>query len=143
MTEPSNEDKSFAFPLLNRVYIAGKLTHDPPLRYTKRGVPVTNFVIETVPDTKETEERKACQISVVVWAQQAIECTRTLKKDHPVFISGELQSMPNADPAKGHFPVQINALSIQTLHQAEEANAPAQESDLTVDNQDQGNDQGS
>ena len=140
MTEHTNEDKSFAFPLLNRVYIAGKLTHDPPLRYTKRGVPVTNFVIETVPEINETEERKACQISVVVWAQQAIECTRTLKKEHSVFITGELQSMPNADPAKGHFPVQINALSIQPLQQTEQVNIPAQESDQTIEDQDQEND---
>ncbi len=140
MTEHTNEEKSFAFPLINRVYIAGKLTHDPPLRYTKRGVPVTNFVIETVPDSKETEERNVCHISVVVWAQQAIEYTRILRKDHPVFITGELQSMPNADPAKGHFPVQINALSIQPLHQPEQAKAQVQENDGTNQDQNQEND---
>ncbi len=132
MTEHTSEDKSFVFPLLNRVYIAGKLIHDPPLRYTKRGVPVTNFVIETMPDSKDTTERKACQISVVVWAQQAIECTQTLKKDCPVVITGELQSMPNADPEKLHFPVQINALSIQTLYQTDQENAPDQENDETT-----------
>ena len=60
-------------------------------------------------------ERQPCFVSIVVWAQQAIQCNKYLRKGHPVMIIGELQSMPNASPTNGFFPVQINAQWIQYL----------------------------
>jgi single stranded DNA-binding protein len=107
------------FPDVNRVVIAGDLIFDPPLRWTKRGVPVTNFVISTTPDPniEEPDElrSKKCFINVVVWAQKAVFCHENLKKGTPVLIIGELQSMPNFAPEKAYYPVQLNAKWIQVL----------------------------
>ena len=113
-----------AFPILNQISIAGVLMGDPPLRQTRRGVPVTNFVIRTTPEAGAVElpegwEREPCYVSVVVWAQQAINCNKYLKKGSQVLIVGELQSMPNASPGTGYFPVQINAQWIQYLDRGE------------------------
>ncbi|MBN2354961.1 single-stranded DNA-binding protein [candidate division KSB1 bacterium] len=111
--------KGYVFPNINRVAIAGVLVQDPPLRYTTRGVPVTNFVIITDPeecgDSLEGMERLKCYISVVVWAQQAVQCNKYLRKGNPVLIIGELQSMPNFEPDRNYFPIQINAQWIQYL----------------------------
>jgi single-strand DNA-binding protein len=116
---PDNSRKSFDFPNVNRVVIAGQLLQDPPLRWTSRGVPVTNFVIATQPEPEEPQpeglQRTPCFISIVVWAQQAVQCNKYLKKGNSVLIIGELQSMPNSSPDKGFYPIQVNAQWIQYL----------------------------
>ena len=113
------EKKGFHFPELNQVTIAGVLEHDPPIRWTKKGVPVTNFLLRTRPDPCSTVadkiKREECIVSVVVWARQALQAKKYLKKGNAVIITGELQSMPNAKPEEGFYPVQINAQWIQYL----------------------------
>lgn len=123
---PSNENKTsfiqdveFNHPDINRVFVAGSLLHDPPLRRTRKGVPVTNFIVVTKPDKEsptDTEmEREPVFVSVVVWAKQAVQCSKHLRKGSSVIILGELQSMPNAKPDDGFFPIQISAQWIQYL----------------------------
>jgi single stranded DNA-binding protein len=116
---PVPNNKSYDFPNVNRVVIAGQLAQDPPLRWTARGVPVTNFVIATDPEPEdrmiEGMNREHCYVSVVVWAQQAVQCNKYLKKGNSVLIIGELQSMPNSAPDKGYYPIQVNAQWIQYL----------------------------
>jgi single-strand DNA-binding protein len=111
--------KHIVFPDVNRVAIAGKLLHDPPIRWTKKGVPVTNFLISTFPDKNidkmDQDDREPCNVSVVVWANQAIQCNKYLRKGQSVLIVGELQSMPNCEPGKDYFPIQVNAQWIQYL----------------------------
>ncbi len=116
---PNGKGRDYLFPGVNRVAIAGKLIQDPPLRWTTRGVPVTNFVIVTAPESDvaaaEGFDRPPCYISVVVWAQQAVQCNKYLHKGNSVLIIGELQSMPNHAPERNYFPVQVNAQWIQYL----------------------------
>jgi len=112
-------DKGYKFPMVNQVAVAGELVHDPPIRKTKRGIPVTNFVINTMPEksmkTPEGLERPPCFVSIVVWSNQALQCKRFLKKGSIVLAIGELQSMPNSDPRKKYCPVQLSAQWIQYL----------------------------
>lgn len=118
-------------PDINRIYIAGNLLHDPPLRHTRKGVPVTNFIVVTKPEINnsptEGMERTPCYISIVVWAKQAVQCHKHLKKGSSVIILGELQSMPNYDPDEEYFPVQISAQWIQYLEKGKY-------SKITIDN---------
>ena len=114
----TSQNLGTSYPDINRIYISGTLLHDPPLRHTRKGVPVTNFIIITAPDSDSSDadsERKPCYISVVVWSKQAIQCSKNLKKGSPVVILGELQSMPNSNPNEEYFPVQISAQWIQYL----------------------------
>jgi single-stranded DNA-binding protein len=114
-----NGEKRCSFPNVNRVVIAGKLIDEPPVRYTRRGIAVTNFLIETLPEDNFPEiaeqPRKTCQVSIVAWAQQALQCNKYLKKGDAVLVMGELQSMPNAAPDKGFLAVQVKAQWIQYL----------------------------
>lgn len=109
----------FNHPDINRVFVAGQLLYDPPLRRTRKGIPVTNFIVVTQPDTPDAMpegfERTPVYVSVVVWAKQAIQCSKHLKKGSSVVILGELQSMPNAQPEANYLPVQISAQWIQYL----------------------------
>jgi single-strand DNA-binding protein len=127
--------KNIVFPDVNRVAIAGQLLHDPPIRWTKKGVPVTNFLISTFPDQnidkKEQEEREPCNVSVVVWANQAIQCNKYLRKGQSVLIVGELQSMPNCEPGKDYFPIQVNAQWIQYLDKEKRAKTPGAEGEAS------------
>ncbi|MBN2412176.1 single-stranded DNA-binding protein [candidate division KSB1 bacterium] len=111
--------KRFKFPVLNRVAVAGSLIHDPPIRWTKRGVPVTNFIIATEPEkvinAPEGMDRESCYVSVVVWSKQALQCNKFLKKGSSVLILGELQSMPNNEPENEYYPIQLSAQWIQYL----------------------------
>ncbi len=113
------DNRDYFFPNVNRVAIAGKLIQDPPLRWTTRGVPVTNFVIITSPEAEagspEGSDRPPCYISIVVWAQQAVQCNKFLRKGSSVMVIGELQSMPNHAPERNYYPVQVNAQWIQYL----------------------------
>ncbi len=117
--EVEHLDSGFDHPDINRVFIAGTLLHDPPLRRTRKGVPVTNFIVvtkpESFPGTSSELEREPVYVSVVVWAKQAVQCSKHLKKGSAVIILGELQSMPNAKPSADFLPVQISAQWIQYL----------------------------
>ena len=114
-----NLNSGFNHPDINRIFIAGTLLYDPPLRRTRKGVPVTNFIVVTKPenDLESTDEvgREPVFVSMVVWAKQAVQCSRHLKKGSSVIILGELQSMPNSNPDEGYLPVQISAQWIQYL----------------------------
>jgi len=113
------EKMEYSHPDVNRVLLAGTLVQDPPLRRTRKGVPVTNFIMVTRPDKgvnyPEEFDRDPCFISVVVWAKQAVQCAKHLHKGSAVIVLGELQSMPNAKPEEGYSPVQISAQWIQYL----------------------------
>lgn len=127
----------FNHPDINRVFIAGQLLHDPPLRRTRKGIPVTNFIVVTQPETSEVKtegfEREPVYISVVVWAKQAVQCSKHLRKGSSVVILGELQSMPNARPEEKYLPVQISAQWIQYLEKGKFAKISTLEEDNDED----------
>ncbi len=116
---PGEGGEQLEFPDINHVVVSGRLVQDPPIRKTRRGIIVTNFLITTCPDHKSLDidecERNKCCVSIVVWGRQAAQCNKYLKKGSRVLIMGELQSMPNFKPQEGFFPVQVSAQWIQYL----------------------------
>lgn len=129
--ESLTETLEILFPDINQISVAGRLQHDPPIRWTKKGVPVTNFLLVVTPDESanyfEKHPREETIVSVVVWAKQALQCKKYLKKGSAVLIQGELQSMPNAKPEDGFYPVQINAQLIEYLDKKTAAEAEQNE----------------
>lgn len=112
--------RNIDMPDVNRVIIAGNLVHDPPLRWTKKGVPVSNFIISTAPETQtELDDLNSDKsyVSVVVWAQKAVYCHQHLHKGCAILVIGELQSMPNHSVKEHFYPIQINAKWIQILEE--------------------------
>ena len=80
---------------VNKVFLSGRLTQDPELRYTPSGVAVTTLrmAVNTTFFSKESDKREeVCYINVTVWRKRAESCVEYLRKGSPVFVEGRLQS---------------------------------------------------
>ena len=80
---------------VNKVFLTGRLTQDPELRYTPSGVAVTTLrlAVNTTIFPKDGEKREeVCYINVTVWRKRAESCVEYLRKGSPVFVDGRLQS---------------------------------------------------
>jgi single-strand DNA-binding protein len=80
---------------VNKVFLSGRLTQDPELRYTPSGVAVTTLrlAVNTTFFSKESEKREeVCYINVNVWRKRAEACVQYLRKGSPLFVEGRLQS---------------------------------------------------
>lgn len=79
---------------LNKVFLMGRLTFDPELRYTPSGSAVTDLRMATSRSwTGKDGERKeeTLFIDVTVWDRQAENCCQYLKKGSGVHIEGSLK----------------------------------------------------
>jgi single-strand DNA-binding protein len=79
---------------LNKVFLMGRLTFDPELRYLPSGSAVTELRLAvnrswTGPDGDRKEE--TLFIDVTVWNRQAENCCQFLKKGSQVHIEGSLK----------------------------------------------------
>jgi len=79
-------------PNLNKVFLIGRLTRDPELRYTPSGQAVATFglAINREYMTKEGKREETCFINIVGWAKQAEICAEYLKKGNLLFVEGRL-----------------------------------------------------
>jgi single-strand DNA-binding protein len=86
---------------LNKVLIIGNLGHDPELRYTPGGKPVTAFsiAVSRTWTTSSGEKREATEwFNVVAWGNLAEVCNQYLRKGSRVYIEGRLQTRSWDDP---------------------------------------------
>ena len=57
---------------MNKVFLIGRLTRDPELRYTGTNLPVATFSLAVNRNfTNQSGEREADFINIVVWRKQA------------------------------------------------------------------------
>ena len=80
---------------LNQVFLIGRLTRDPELRYVPSGKAVANLGLATsrVFTTQDGERREeVCFVRIVVWGKQAENCSQYLNKGSQIFVEGRLQS---------------------------------------------------
>jgi len=91
-----------AGPSLNRVFMIGRLTKDPELRYTQTGTAVASarMAVNREFTGKDGKREETCFVNVVAWAKQAEIWAEYLKKGNLVFIEGRLQSREWETPEK-------------------------------------------
>lgn len=80
---------------LNRVFLIGRLTRDPELRFIPSGTAVANFGIAVnrlYKTTSGEKKEEVCYINIVAWRKLAELCGEYLKMGSPVLIEGRLQS---------------------------------------------------
>lgn len=87
---------------MNNVFLIGRLTRDPELRFTtnENNTAVARFTLavdrQLFKDKKAEMERNnqptADFIGIVVWGKQAENCNEYLKKGRQVAISGRIQT---------------------------------------------------
>ncbi len=98
---------------LNKVMIIGQIGHDPDMRYTPSGKPVTSFSV-TVTRTwvpAEGERREATEwFNVVAWGNLAEICNQYLRKGRRVYVEGHLQTRSWEDQTgQKHFRTELVA----------------------------------
>ncbi|HOJ30572.1 MAG TPA: single-stranded DNA-binding protein [bacterium] len=82
-----------ANPSLNKVFLIGRLTRDPEMRYTPSGSAVTSFglAVNREYTTKDGDKREEpCFVNLVVWGKRAEICYEYLKKGSLIFVEGRL-----------------------------------------------------
>ena len=80
---------------LNKVMIIGNLGHDPEMRYTPSGRPVTTFSVAASRswNTADGERHTDTEwFNVVTWGNLAEICKQYLTKGQQVYVEGRLQT---------------------------------------------------
>jgi len=126
---------------MNKVFLAGRLTQDPELRYTPSGVAVTTLrmAVNTTLFPRDSEKKEeVLYINVVVWRKRAEACVEYLRKGSPVFVEGRLQSRQwEAQDGQKRTTIEVQSDRVQFLEWAgdseraasrEKASAPPSES---------------
>lgn len=80
-------------PVLNKIFIMGRLTRDPELRRTQTGTPVASFSLAVDRDfkDKQTGERVVDFIDVVAWRATGEFVSRYFTKGRMAVVDGRLQ----------------------------------------------------
>jgi single-strand DNA-binding protein len=80
---------------LNDIRLVGRLTRDPEVRYTPKGVAVAKIDIAVnrrFKDTLGEWREEATFVPVTVWREAAERCREKLKKGSPIYVEGRLRS---------------------------------------------------
>ncbi len=86
---------------MNKVFLIGRLTRDPELRYTGNNTAVASFTIAVNRTyTNQAGEREADFIPVVVWRRQAESVKNYLSQGSQVAVEGRIQ-VRNYDDQNG------------------------------------------
>ena len=77
---------------MNKIFLIGRLTKDPELRYTPSGAAVCSFTLAVDRRfTSQNGEREADFINIVVWNKAAESSAKYLSKGRQTAVEGRLQ----------------------------------------------------
>lgn len=86
---------------MNKVFLIGRLTKDPELRYTPSNVASTTFSLAVNRNfTNQNGVREADFINIVMWRKQAETAKKYLSKGSLIAVEGRIQTR-NYDGADG------------------------------------------
>src|SRR5699024_8161585 len=103
--------------MLILVFLVGRLTKDPDLRYTPNGVAVANFTLAVNrPFTNQQGNRDADFINCVVWRRPAENLANYMSKGSQVGVDGRVQTRTfEGQDGKTVFVTEVVADSVQFL----------------------------
>ena len=88
-------------PEQNQVFLVGRLTRDPDVRFTQKGQSVCRFDIAVNRRYKDATSGEwkddVTFVPVVVWGPAAERCKDRLKKGSPVHVEGRLSASEYVD----------------------------------------------
>lgn len=120
----------FRMPDLNRVYLAGRLTRDPELRYTPSGTAVCKLglAVSRYYKGKDGERKEETLfVDVTAWDKQAEYLGQRLRQGHPILVEGTLRSSSWEDKQTGQkrSRIEVSAQRVQELAWSERGASPA------------------
>ena len=111
--------QSIRFPELNKVLVAGRLTHDPDMHYTEKGKAMTRLHIAVNHSYKDSHgewQQETTYFPVIVWEKTAEACHNCLKRGSAVLIEGKLNSRQRkGDNGKTWTVLEVMASNVQLL----------------------------
>ena len=123
-------------PRLNKVFIAGRITQEPELRYTPKGTPVVRFTVAT--DRRYKDEMDQWQsvpiyIDVVAWSNQAENICKIAHKGTAVLLEGRINTRSYVDSNNINRKVfEIIADHIQSLERIPKAEGEGVEEEVPL-----------
>lgn len=107
-------------PDLNKVFLAGRLTRDPELKYTQSGLAICKLGLASSRFYKGRDgERKedTTFVDVTVWDKQAEYLGQRLRQGAPVLVEGRLKTDSWEDKTTGQkrSKIDIQAVRVQEL----------------------------
>ena len=123
-------------PRLNKVFIAGRITQEPELRYTPKGTPVVRFTVAT--DRRYKDEMDQWQsvpiyIDVVAWSNQAESICKIAHKGTAILVEGRIDMRSYVDSNNNNRKVfEIIADHIQSLEWAPRTEAEGVEEEVPL-----------
>ena len=105
---------------MNKVFLIGRLTRDPELRYTSANIPSATFSLAVNRNfTNQNGEREADFINIVVWRKQAENVKNYLTKGSQVAIDGRIQTRTyDAQDGTKRYVTEVVADNVQFLDRA-------------------------
>lgn len=109
---------------MNKVFLIGRLTRDPELRYTDSNVAVAGFTLAVNRDYKnQNGEYEADFINIVVWKNQAENVNKYLSKGDQCAVEGRLQTRSyEMDNGQRRYITEVVANNIQFLEPKKKEN---------------------
>jgi len=123
-------------PRLNKVFIAGRITQEPELRYTPKGTPVVRFTVAT--DRRYKDEMDQWQsmpmyIDVIAWSNQAENICKIAHKGTAVLVEGKIDTRSYVDSNNINRKVfEIIADHIQSLERIPKAEGEGVEEEVPL-----------
>ena len=102
---------------MNKVFLIGRLTRDPELRYTSSNLPVATFTVAVNRNfANQAGEREADFINIVVWRKQAENVKNYLNQGSQVAIDGRLQTRSyDGEDGKKRYVTEVIADNVEFL----------------------------
>ncbi len=102
---------------MNKVFLIGRLTKDPELRYTGTNTPVASFTLAVNRNfTNQSGEREADFIPIVVWRKQAENVKNYLTQGSQVAVDGRIQTRSYDDnQGQRRYVTEVIADNVQFL----------------------------
>ncbi|MFW6142945.1 MAG: single-stranded DNA-binding protein [Desulfovermiculus sp.] len=103
----------------NKVMIVGRLGHDPEIKYTPAGTPVTNIRVatdESFRDQSGELQKRTEWHRIQVWGKQAENTVNYLRKGSQVLVEGSLQTRKWQDQqGQDRYTTEIRAIRVVFL----------------------------
>ncbi len=114
---------------VNSVFLQGRLTRDPELRYTPGGTAVCDFRLASTRyyrDSNDEQQEETLFAPVTVWGRQAENCGEYLEKGQETIVEGRLQLDEwETDDGENRSEIKIVANNVQFLGGGSGGTAPS------------------
>ncbi|HOW28456.1 MAG TPA: single-stranded DNA-binding protein [Elusimicrobiota bacterium] len=116
---------------LNDVRLTGRLTRDPELRFTPKGLAVCTLSLALNHRYKDAasgqwKDATPTYVNVIVWREAAQRCGDQLKKGSPVYVEGRLRSRAwEGKDGQKRSTLEVETIRIQFLEKTEQSADPS------------------